>query len=255
MDEIDFNTFMTKEQVELCEEASGLMRMHMSKQRLEEGLKIGVALLHGRRACMEATGVKKPNGAVYNRAFAEWKHKFGFDTLGTNEAVPPTYLKDCLVCAAERDIAENIISSLDPKQRANMGPSGLAARIRKELKVDKEVDPDAPPKKTMAEQVKELESKNSELLSENHRLSTGQPIDWRASVKVIADQLIVDDEPKAKSLYKALKTYFELPPKAKTNKRNAAVVGVLDPEKTKRSYFRKKAAAPVAENDNPAADE
>ncbi len=133
MDDYDFAHDMTAEQIRLARAAGMLTRRQASGLNLSDALKIGEALLGGRAAAMKAAGGNQPSGRGYAGALAAWKKQFGF-TASKGLPLPPAYLDNCILAAANRAVADKIIAELSPTQRAGMGIWGLAARVRKELK-------------------------------------------------------------------------------------------------------------------------
>lgn len=134
---VDFSTLMTPDEVALARKASETVASYMSgeklKAKLHDALEIGDVLLGGSYEAMRAVGANQPLGKPYNMAFAKWKREFGFDVTPTGEKVPLAFLADCIVCARHRDIANDIIASLDANQRINVGISGLAKRVRTQV--------------------------------------------------------------------------------------------------------------------------
>ena len=133
MDAYDFSHDMTDEQIKLAKAAGRLARKQASGSSLYDSLTVGEALLVGRAAAMKAARVNHPNGKQYAQAFAAWKKQFGFTTDNKGLPLPTQYLDNCILAAANRTIADKIIADLSPSQRAGMGISGLAARVRREI--------------------------------------------------------------------------------------------------------------------------
>jgi hypothetical protein len=133
MDDYDFARDMTAEQIQLARAAGMLTRRQASGLNLYDALKIGEALLGGRAGAMKAAGSNQPSGHGYAGAFVAWKKQFGF-TPSKGLPLPPAYLDNCILAAANRTVVDKIIAELSPAQRAEMGIWGLAARVRKELK-------------------------------------------------------------------------------------------------------------------------
>ena len=152
MDDYDFSHDMTAEQITLAKAAGRLARKQASGSTLYDALKVGEALLIGRAAAMKAARVNHPNGKQYAQAFAAWKQQFGF-TAPKGLPLPQQYFDNCILAAANRTIAEKIIAELSPAQRAGMGISGLAARVRREIaEISGE---ERPPRMTPARQIQE----------------------------------------------------------------------------------------------------
>jgi hypothetical protein len=126
-----FTHEMTDEQVRLAKAAGKLARKQASGSSLYDSLTVGEALLVGRAAAMKAARVNHPNGKQYAQAFAAWKKQFGFTADNKGLPLPTQYLDNCILAAANRTIADKIIAELSPAQRAGLGISGLAARVRK----------------------------------------------------------------------------------------------------------------------------
>ena len=129
----DFTHEMTDEQVKLAKAAGRLARKQASGSTLQDALTVGEALLVGRAAAMKAARVNHPNGKQYAQAFAAWKKQFGFTADNKGLPLPTQYLDNCILAAANRTIADKIIAELSPAQRAGLGISGLAARVRREI--------------------------------------------------------------------------------------------------------------------------
>jgi hypothetical protein len=133
MDDYDFTREMTDEQIRLAKAAGKLVRKQASGSSLYDSLTVGEALLVGRAAAMKAARVNHPNGKQYAQAFAAWKKQFGFTLDNKGLPLPTQYLDNCILAAANRTVADRIIAELSPGQRAGMGISGLAARVRREV--------------------------------------------------------------------------------------------------------------------------
>jgi hypothetical protein len=124
---------MTDEQIKLAYEAGLLATSHLKGGKLDEGMKIGEALLVGRNAAMTVAGTNKPQGKNYSKALYDWKRHFNFPTGKESEA----FYDEAIVCAQNRVISDQIIASLSIKQRAELGVFGLAKRVRDQLKPKK----------------------------------------------------------------------------------------------------------------------
>jgi hypothetical protein len=126
---------MTDEEVANARKAGKLAKEHLKGAKLTEALTIGESLLVGRRAAMKAVGLdpasnRPPSGKAYAEAFRDWKEAFHFPRGKDEDA----FYDDCIGCAAHRSVADGIMASLSIKDRANMGASGLAKRVRAKLR-------------------------------------------------------------------------------------------------------------------------
>jgi hypothetical protein len=133
MDDFDFTTTMTPEQIKLAKAAGKLARHHASGGKLYESLTVGESLLVGRDVAMKMSGSNRPHGKQYSIAFQAWKSKFGFVATDTGARIPQSWLDECIVCAQHRSLSDEIIASLPPATRANLGVSGLSKRVRQRL--------------------------------------------------------------------------------------------------------------------------
>jgi hypothetical protein len=133
MDEIDFTKDMTTEEIAAAKEAGALAAEQLSGQTLLKGLKVGEQLVFGRKLILHKYGLKAPRGQPYGQYFQTWKVQFGFPVEFENldhEKQVKAYFDDAILCASQRDLAEEIVYQLGPKWRANNGVSALARRIR-----------------------------------------------------------------------------------------------------------------------------
>jgi hypothetical protein len=112
---------------------------------LYEGLTIGASLSVGRAAAMKVAQVNVPNGRAYADAFATWKRTYKFPEGKEAKA----FYDDCIVCAEHRETADSIIAGLSIADKARVGVSGLAKRVRARLREDMEGPP--PPSAASAE--------------------------------------------------------------------------------------------------------
>lgn len=121
---------MTDEEVRETKWAAKEVAKHLDGVRLLDGLRIGAVLLQGRNHAMKAAGANRPLGKTYSEALKEWKKAFKFREGKDAEA----YYDYAIVCAQHRTIADEIVSLLSVKQKAEMGMSGLAKRVRAKVK-------------------------------------------------------------------------------------------------------------------------
>ena len=128
----DFTQDMDAEQIKRAKAAGKLAQKHIKGTTLYEAIEVGEVLLNGRAIAMRVSSSNSPAGRRYAEAFAAWKRQFGFDVKGQD--LPPQYLENCIAVAEHRGLAEDLIAKMKPAKRATMGISGLAARVRKELK-------------------------------------------------------------------------------------------------------------------------
>jgi hypothetical protein len=117
---------MTDDEVREAKWAAKEVAKHLDGVKLTDGLRIGEALLKGRQHAMRAAGANKPNGKHYAEAFREWKQAFKFREGKEAE----NYYDAAIVCAQHHTIANEIVSILSVKQKAEMGMYGLAKRVR-----------------------------------------------------------------------------------------------------------------------------
>lgn len=140
MTDIDFTRDMTPEEIALAKEAGAIAARQLKGQTMLDGLKVGEQLLHGRQIVLKKYGLNSPRGRSYGAYFQAWKRQFGFPVDFANsdeEKKVLAYFDDAIVCAAHRNIAEEIMYQEDARWRANNGVSGLARRVRNVLR-DKE---------------------------------------------------------------------------------------------------------------------
>ena len=98
-----------------------------------KALTVGESLLVGRDVAMKMSGSNQPRGKQYSLAFQAWKAKFGFVATDTGAKIPDSWLDECILCAQHRTLSDEIIASLPPAARANLGVSGLSKRVRQRL--------------------------------------------------------------------------------------------------------------------------
>jgi len=132
MADYDFTLDMDAEQIRRAKAAGKLAQKHVKGAPLYEALEIGEVLLTGRAIAMRVSSSSAANGRRYAEAFSAWKRQFGFDVKG--QELPKEYFDDCVFVATNRPVAEKIIAEVGPAKRSTLGISGLAARIRKEMK-------------------------------------------------------------------------------------------------------------------------
>ena len=133
MTDFDFTHEMTVEQIRLAKAAGKLARHHASGGKLYESLTVGESLLVGRDVAMKMSGSNQPRGKQYSLRFQAWKAKFGFIATDTGARIPDSWLDECILCAQHRTLSDEIIASLPPATRANLGVSGLSKRVRQRL--------------------------------------------------------------------------------------------------------------------------
>lgn len=187
MDHYNFTHEMTDEQIRLAKAAGKLARKQASGSNLYDSLTVGEALLVGRAAAMKAARVNHPNGKQYAQAFAAWKKQFGFTADNKGLPLPTQYLDNCILAAANRTIADRIIAELSPTQRAGMGISGLAARVRRE------VSPPNEPRMTPARQTMDQLNTLADLAGINR---SAAEVLCRHGLAVVDDDLVVIDKKK-----------------------------------------------------------
>jgi hypothetical protein len=82
---------------------------------------------------MKMSGSNRPHGKQYSLRFQAWKAKFGFIATDTGARIPESWLDECIVCAQHHTLSDEIIASLPPAVRANLGVSGLSKRVWQRL--------------------------------------------------------------------------------------------------------------------------
>jgi hypothetical protein len=165
---------MTEEQVEAARWAAHTVEQHLSGIKLAEGLKVGESLLVGRNWAMNTAKVNTPNGRAYAEQFSHWKLMFKFRTDKEAEV----YYDHALVCAANRRLADAIMTELPDRKKAEMGVFGLASRIRKRLREEERGPPPAASERTArpTEEVR-LRAETAELRSTILKLKDN-PFSW-----------------------------------------------------------------------------
>ena len=190
MDDYDFAHDMTDEQIKLAKAAGKLARKQASGSTLYDALKVGEALLIGRSAAMKAARVNHPNGKQYAQAFAAWKQQFGF-AAHKGLPLPTQYLDNCIFAAANRALAEKVIADLSPSQKAGMGISGLAARVR--AKIAEISGEERPPRMTPARQIMDQISTLTAHVTRDR--SAGETLHRHGlAVDEDGDLLVIDEE-------------------------------------------------------------
>ena len=137
---------------------------------------------------MKAARTNHPSGRGYAEAFAAWKKQFGF-TANKGLPLPPAYLDNCILAAANRTVADKIIAELSPAQRPGMGISGLTARVRREI-APTPTESRMTPTRQLQEQIYELDQR----IERSH--STGKTLHRFGLVIDEDGELLVIDEEK-----------------------------------------------------------
>jgi hypothetical protein len=147
-----FGQMMGAEQVALCERAGAMAKANLDGRNLDEAIEIGRRLLVGRRIAMDLAHTSRPKGRGYIQTYSRWKKRFGFpDGPGT-----AAYYSAVIVIAEHETLARQIISDTTPGRRANLGVSGLAARVRAKLQPAGKNRPPSPVAK-IKEQLRDTE--------------------------------------------------------------------------------------------------
>ena len=141
MSEYDFTQNMSPEQIKRAKAAGRIVQKRAKGTTLYEDIEVGDVLLNGRQVAMNVASANRPQGRRYADAFVAWKQQFGLEPKDAPNSLRQ-YHDECIVCAANRSIAEAIIAQLTPGQLAGMGISGLGKRVRKEMKEETESDGD-----------------------------------------------------------------------------------------------------------------
>jgi hypothetical protein len=227
MTDVDFTRDMTAEEIAAAQEAGALATEQLSGQSLLKGLKVGEQLLFGRLLVLKKYGLNAPRGQPYGMYFAAWKAQFGFPIRFNSlddEKEAKAYFDDAIVCARNRPLAEQIITELGPKWRANNGVSALSRRIRdilrdreKKAANDEEVD-DKPKRKSQSEIIDDLRAEahqlRMDLMGEKraHETTKRERNDayvnplmvWQTNAEDAAIRLFHDNAARAQAIMRAL---------------------------------------------------
>jgi hypothetical protein len=96
-------------------------------------MKIGAALMVGRRAVMVATGTNRPEGKAYNTAFSDWCRRAGF----TNPEIDPSTRSHLLYLQEPEHhiICDELRQAMSHKDRLRIShPAAMARRVRAYLR-------------------------------------------------------------------------------------------------------------------------